>query len=74
MVQGQAQTAYGHNISHLKECISITAGDASTSLLTSLTALVYLANGHLATDLRPFLYGANSTGFAKATETKEPLL
>jgi len=48
---------------HLKECISITAGDASTSLLTSLMELVnYLANGHLPTDLRPFLYGAQLHG------------
>jgi len=43
---------------HLKDCIPITAGDASTSLLTSLTKLVnYLAYGHPPTDLRPFLYG-----------------
>jgi len=32
---------------HLKDCTSIRAGDASTSVLTSLTELVnYLANGH----------------------------
>jgi len=44
---------------HLKDCISISAGDASTSLVTSLTELVnHLTNGHLPTALRPFLYGA----------------
>ena len=43
---------------HLKDCISISAGDA-TSLLTSLTELVnHLSNGHLPTALPPFLYGA----------------
>jgi len=50
----------------MKDCISITAGDAS-AFLTSLTELVnYLANGHLLTDLRPFLYGAQLHGLCKS--------
>jgi len=59
---------------HLKDCISITAGDASTSLLTSLTELVnYLANGHLPTDLRPFLYGAQLHGLCKSNGDLRPI-
>ena len=49
----------GLRLQYLKDCITISAGDASTSLLTSLTELVnHLTNGHLPTALRPFLYGA----------------
>jgi len=59
---------------HLKDCISITAGDASTSLLTSLTELVkYLANGHLPTDLRAFLYGAQLHGLCKSNGDLRPI-
>jgi len=59
---------------HLKDCISITAGDANTSLLTSLTELVnYLANGHLPTDLRPFLYGAQLHGLCKSNGDLRPI-
>ena len=59
---------------HLKDCISITADDASTSLLTSLTELVnYLANGHLPTDLRPFLYGAQLHGLFKSNGDLRPI-
>jgi len=59
---------------HLKNCISITAGDASTSLLTSSTELVnYLANGHLPTDLRPFLYGAQLHGLCKSNGDLRPI-
>ena len=51
---------------YLKDCISISAGDASTSLLTSLTEFVnHLTNGHLPTALRPFLYGAQLHGLRK---------
>ena len=51
---------------HLKDCISILAGDASTSLLTSLTELVnHLTNGHLTTALQPFLYGAQPGFFLR---------
>jgi len=59
---------------HLKDCISITAGDASTSLFTSLMELVnYLANGHLPTDLRPFLYGAQLHGLCKSNGDHRPI-
>jgi len=59
---------------HFKDCISITIGDASTSLLTSLTELVnYLANGHLPTDLRPFLYGAQLHGLRKINGDPRPI-
>ena len=51
---------------HLKDCMSISAGDASTSLVTSLTASVNnLTNGHLPTTLRTFLYGAQLHGSAQ---------
>jgi len=59
---------------HLKDCISISAGDASTSLLTSLTELVnHLTNGHLPTPLRPFLYGAQLHGLRKNNEDLRPI-
>ena len=59
---------------HLKDYISITAGDASTSLLISLKELVnYLANGHLLTDLRPFLYGAQLHGLCKSNGDLKPI-
>jgi len=58
---------------HLKDCIS-TSGDASTFLLTCLTELVnYLANGHLPTDLRPFLYGAQLHGLCKSNGDLRPI-
>jgi len=41
---------------HLQDCISFSVGDASTSLLTSLTELYkHLMNGPLPTALWPFL-------------------
>jgi len=59
---------------HLKDCISISAGDASTSLLTSLTELVHhLTNGHLPTALRPFLYGAQLHGLRKNNGDLRPI-
>jgi len=51
---------------HLRDCISISAGNASTSLLTSLTEFVnHLTNGHLPTALQPCLYGAQLHGLLK---------
>jgi len=59
---------------HLKDWISITAGDARTSLLTSLMELVdYLANGHLPTDLWPFLYGPQLHGLCKNKGDLRPI-
>jgi len=59
---------------HLKDCISISAGDASTSLLTSLTELVnHLTNGHLPTALQPFLYGAQLHGLHKNNGDLRPI-
>jgi len=59
---------------HLKDCISISAGDASTSVLTSLTELVnHLTNGHLPTALRPFLYGAQLHGLRKNNGDLRPI-
>jgi len=58
----------------LKDCISISAGDASTSLITSLTKLVnHLTNGHLPTALRPFLYGAQLQGLHKNNGDLRPI-
>ena len=58
---------------HLKDCISISAGDASISFLTSLTELVnHLTNGHLSTALRPFLYGAQLHPTSTFTQQGEP--
>jgi len=57
-----------------EDCISITAGDASTSQPTSLTELVnYLANVHLPTDLRPFLHGAQLHGLCKSNGDLRPI-
>ena len=60
---------------HLKDCTSsISAGDASTSLLTSLTELVnHLTNGHLPTALQPFLYGAQLHGLRKNNGDLRPI-
>jgi len=59
---------------HLKDCISISAGDASTSLIISLTELVnHLTNGHLPTALRPFLYGAQLHGLRKNNGDLRPI-
>jgi len=59
---------------HLKDCISISAGDASTSLLTSLTESVnHLMNGHLVTALRPFLYGAQLHSLRKNNGDLRPI-
>jgi len=59
---------------HLKDCISISAGDASTSLLTSITELVnHLTNRHLPTALRPFLYGAQLHGLRKNNGDLRPI-
>jgi len=59
---------------HLKDCISISAGDASTSLLTSQTELVnHLTNGHLPTALRPFLCGAQLHGLRKNNGDLRPI-
>jgi len=58
----------------LKDCISIFAGDASTSLLTSLTKFVnHLTNGHLPTAFRPFLYGAQLHGLRKNNGDLRPI-
>jgi len=63
---GSGAGAEGLRPQHLKDCISISAGDAITSLLTSLTELVnHLTNGHLPTAFRPFLYGAQLYGLRK---------
>jgi len=52
---------------HLKDCLSISAGDADTSLLASLTELVnYLMDGHLPTAHWPLLYGAQLHGLHKS--------
>ena len=59
---------------HLKHCISISAGDPSTSLLTSLSKLVnHLTNGHLPTALRPFLYGPQLHGLRKNNRDLRPI-
>jgi len=59
---------------HLKDWISISAGDASTSFLTSLGELVnHLTNGHLPTALQPFLYGAQLHGLRKNNGDLRPI-
>jgi len=59
---------------HLKDCISISVGDASTSLLTSLAELVnHLTNDHLPTALQPFLYGAQLHGLHKNNGDLRPI-
>jgi len=70
MIQGQAQTAYGHNI--WKNASQ--SQQALLALLTSLTELVnYLTNGHLPIDLRPFLYGAQPHGLCKSNGDLRPI-
>ena len=70
-VPGQTRTACRCSI---QKTISITAGDACTSLLTSLTELInHLVNVHLSADLWPFLYSAQLHGLCQSNRDLRPI-